>query len=410
MVRDRIILGIRDSNTRTELLKTRNLTLKMCYDICKAAENALSHGKAIRPEETVNKVRPKKSVVPVDSRKTGKTYSSEKICKFCGGSHPFLKSECPAYGKTCNNCNKKNHFSVKCPFSKKGKKQVKPTKSVNHLKSESEYESSDSGEWINVVNSIKNCGYSKDVKCIMTTNKQDVVFQIDTGSSVNALPERYAKNIVESDVVLSTWNNSQQKILGKSRQSIRNPKNGKKYSVEFVVFKGNFTPILGLRASKQMGLIDVCEENFERILSLQDFKCEDIMNDNLGCFPGTHTLKVKNDVQPVIMPTRRVPISVRPTLKKELDRLTELGVIKPVDEATPWLSHIAISTKKSGKMRICIDPKELNKALLREHYVLPVLDDVLYEMGQSKVFSKADLSSGYWHVKLDDPSSMLTTF
>ena len=61
-------------------------------------------------------------------------------------------------------------------------------------------------------------------------------------------------------------------------------------------------------------------------------------------------------------------------------------------------------------MRICLDPKELNKALLRERFELPVLDDVLYELGQSAVFTEADLSAGYWHVQLDTESSLLTTF
>ena len=41
---------------------------------------------------------------------------------------------------------------------------------------------------------------------------------------------------------------------------------------------------------------------------------------------------------------------------------------------------------------------------------MPTLDDNLHELGKSKVFSKADLSSGYWHVQLDEESSLLTTF
>ena len=47
---------------------------------------------------------------------------------------------------------------------------------------------------------------------------------------------------------------------------------------------------------------------------------------------------------------------------------------------------------------------------LRDHFTLPILEDTLHELGQSRVFSKADLSSGYWHIVLDKPSSMLTTF
>ena len=66
--------------------------------------------------------------------------------------------------------------------------------------------------------------------------------------------------------------------------------------------------------------------------------------------------------------------------------------------------------KKDRSLRIEIDPRELNKALQREHYTLPVLEDSLHELGRSRFFTKADLASGYWHVELDDESSMLTTF
>ena len=52
----------------------------------------------------------------------------------------------------------------------------------------------------------------------------------------------------------------------------------------------------------------------------------------------------------------------------------------------------------------------LNKSLCREHYTLPVLDDILHRMKGAQYFSNADLSCGYWHVKLDEPSSYLTTF
>ena len=69
-----------------------------------------------------------------------------------------------------------------------------------------------------------------------------------------------------------------------------------------------------------------------------------------------------------------------------------------------------MTEKKSGKLRICIDPRELNKALLSEQYTMPTLNDSLHELAKSTVFSKADLSSGYWHVQLDEESSLLTTF
>ena len=86
-------------------------------------------------------------------------------------------------------------------------------------------------------------------------------------------------------------------------------------------------------------------------------------------------LNVRNDIQPVVMPDRRIPISVRPKLKAELDRLINIVVLKKVEQPTPWLSQIVITSKKNGDIRMCLDLKELNKALLREHYTLPILED-----------------------------------
>ena len=57
-----------------------------------------------------------------------------------------------------------------------------------------------------------------------------------------------------------------------------------------------------------------------------------------------------------------------------------------------------------------MDSYELNKALMRENNIMLILEDVLYEMRGAKIFTKADLSLGYWHVELDEASSNMTTF
>ena len=69
-----------------------------------------------------------------------------------------------------------------------------------------------------------------------------------------------------------------------------------------------------------------------------------------------------------------------------------------------------IATKPSGDLRICIDPKELNKALKRERYPIPMIEDVLPELSKARVFTKLDAHNGYWHVILDKELAKLTTF
>ena len=103
-------------------------------------------------------------------------------------------------------------------------------------------------------------------------------------------------------------------------------------------------------------------------------------------------------------------MSVRDNFKEELKRLESLKVIIPVDELTEWGSQIVVAMKKSGELRVCIDPKPLNAALKRECYQIPVIDDLLPDLTDARVFTKVDLVSAFWHLELDHETSILTTF
>ena len=418
IIRHRILVGIHDKDTQTTLLRERNLTLDNCIDICKAAENVKQHGQAFR-HETVHKV--KQHYVNKNPAKQGarpKTYpnptsnynprGTARDCKFCGRKHAMIKEECPAWGKTCKTCNERNHFSNKCP-QRRNKPRFRNVHQVQNNESDSE------DEWINALNDNK-ISNTKQIRCNMRVNNHNVTFQIDTGATVNILPLKYAdaSKLNNTSKTLSMWNDSKIKPLGTYRTSVRNLKNKRRYSIEFVVVQENFTPLLGLKTAEQMNLITVNENDVDRVAKVTsdivNDKYRNVLNEALGKLPGTVHLKVDKNVPPVVMPNRRVPIALRPKLKNELDRLETLGVITPVDVATPWVNQLVITEKKGGDIRICIDPRELNKALQREHYSLPILEETLHEIGQSKVFSKFDLRNGYWHVELDEESSMLTTF
>ena len=94
----------------------------------------------------------------------------------------------------------------------------------------------------------------------------------------------------------------------------------------------------------------------------------------------------------------------------ELERLVQRGIIAAVSEPTEWISSTVVVFKPNGKLRVCLDPKPLNKALKRNHYPLPTIDDLLPELSRAQVFSLVDVKNGFWHVPLDDESSKLTTF
>ena len=88
----------------------------------------------------------------------------------------------------------------------------------------------------------------------------------------------------------------------------------------------------------------------------------------------------------------------------------KLGVIQRQREPTDWLSSLTYTTKKNGDIRICLDPRSLNKAIKREHCKLPSRKKIMAEFAGAKFFSKLDASIGFWQIKLDPESSKLTCF
>ena len=109
-----------------------------------------------------------------------------------------------------------------------------------------------------------------------------------------------------------------------------NSKNDERYKVRFLVVKEDLTPLLGLNATETMKLLTVHKENFVNVMENANddltVKYADVFNKTLGTFPGKVNLQVDPDCKPVILPTRKVPVSVREKFKEELKRLENLKV------------------------------------------------------------------------------------
>lgn len=129
-----------------------------------------------------------------------------------------------------------------------------------------------------------------------------------------------------------------------------------------------------------------------------------------GCLEGEYKIEIDNTVKPVQLLKRRVPVSMMKPLKEELQDLQRRGIIAPVERSMNWISNMVVVQKPSGRLRVCIDPRPLNRALKCSHFPLPTIDDILPEMSKAKVFTVCDVKSGFWHVKLEEESSYLTTF
>ena len=136
--------------------------------------------------------------------------------------------------------------------------------------------------------------------------------------------------------------------------------------------------------------------------------------DKIGKFPGEkYTIKLIEDATPVVHAPRTVPVHIMPLYKAELDKMLANGIISPVTEPTDWVNSIVVNIKDTPngkKIRLCLDPKDLNKNIRRKHYHTRTFDEILPKLFDKKYFSVLDTKKGYWHVELDEDSSMLTTF
>ena len=88
-------------------------------------------------------------------------------------------------------------------------------------------------------------------------------------------------------------------------------------------------------------------------------------------------------------------MAFREELKKTVDYMEDIEVIKKVDQPTDWVNSLVIAEKsKTGKLRICLDPRDLNKAIKREHFQLPTIEDITTRLSGATVFSKLDANNG----------------
>ena len=109
--------------------------------------------------------------------------------------------------------------------------------------------------------------------------------------------------------------------------------------------------------------------------------------DGVRLLDGEVHLEVDRTVPPVQMPPRRLPVAIKDRVKAELNEMCRNGIIEPVSEASPWVSALIVVTKPNGRLRICLDPRPLNKALKRSVYAMPTIDDILPQLAKAKVFS-----------------------
>ncbi len=403
---------------------------------------------------------------PLSDRQKGqKGYKERKeridksTCNRCGNTAHNKGQKCPAIKAQCFGCKRTGHYQHMCFRTKKA--------SCNSL----QCESSDSEEPdiddkiflgtliaeqypdtcvdLNQVDALSTQQSNKVlIEAHLTAkpyhkNTIPVVCKIDTGAEVNVI-SKYDYERIVPNLKQRKLDSPKAKITAYGGHEIKNIGTCQLYmhhdgEIKPVVF--NVTDVkgpamLGCKTSRDLGLVQFncsimhvqaaspappsTQRNEKRAAPLTEKTLVKKYSDRfegLGLFKDMKPYHITLDsaAEPVIHPPRQVPVHLRDLYRQEIDNMLKLGVITPVDKPTDWVNSIVLSetTNKKGeitKLRVCLDPRDLNKCIKREHYRTKTVDEVVTELKNAKFFTVVDAKKGYWHVPLDEASSYLTTF
>lgn len=115
-------------------------------------------------------------------------------------------------------------------------------------------------------------------------------------------------------------------------------------------------------------------------------------------------------IQPVQQPYRRAPITLERLIADKLQFLLEQGIIEQVTHPSAWVSPLVPVLKDSGEVRLCVDMRQANRAVLREKHPLPVIEELLGSINGAVRFSKVDIKEAYHQIEISERSRDVTTF
>ncbi|UYV72155.1 K02A2.6-like [Cordylochernes scorpioides] len=188
----------------------------------------------------------------------------------------------------------------------------------------------------------------------------------------------------------------------------------KKYNLLFQIVNINQKPLLSAKTIEDLNLVTkhdavyhLANSSCSRAESIIN-KYEDVFK-GLGMLPKEYHIEIEKEATPVQQHPRRIPIGLKAEFKRKLDDLEGRGIIERVQKSSSWISNLVL-VKKQNKLRVCLDPRDLNKVIKRPHFQIPTLDEILPSLNNAKIFTVIDAKDGFWQVKLDRQSSDLTTF
>ena len=318
-------------------------------------------------------------------------------CFRCGRTN-HTQDKCKFKSYSCSNCKQMGHLKVMCKstssqMNHSNQTKKKPNKSATNVVDINRIQDENS-----------QCAFK-----VIKINGQAIKFEVDTGAAITVIPKNLAMKF--KDV---KWGQSNTQIRTACGQlvpvcgEVQVYFNNRNLHV-LILENGLKFPLLG------RNFLDVLYPNWRETFSINQISIDNVKDQIQSEFneifkDDSNTpikdieidIKLKPDCKPVFAKPYELALSKRDIVEKELQNLVEQGIIVPVKYSN-WASPIVAVPKRNGGLRICVDFKRtVNPRIEKDHYPLPLIDEILSKIGHGKIFTVLDLKNAFLQLNVKE--------
>ena len=435
-LRDQLIEKLSDVELKKKLLEVNNITLEAAMDKVRKWEASREQA-----SQMVTPNQESGAGTNAVEENPGRGTKGKRVCFNCGKEGHFAQSKtCPARGRKCNKCGKYGHYASCC----KGGRSLKSGKQGTTQQREGRQQRHGKGGQTNQVEDrCKQSGEDhtfaftiEEQTCAMHNSTEPVIsvkiggisrdVLIDSGSASNLISKDTLQELEYQGLKIELKPCTKRLYAYGGRELGVEGQFHSEVSVSKANVAANFIVVdsgrclLGYSTATDLGILRV-----DPMGTLGTGNCNTVDDTLLGelkakypsVFQGIgkrkdYRLKLHIDpsVTPVVQKMRRVPFSIKDKVTTKVNELLEKDIIEKVEGPTVWVSPVVVAPKPSGDIRLCVDMRRANEAIIRERLPIPTIDEVLESLNGSGVFSKLDLRWGFHQIELDPESRDITAF